>query len=186
MPGPLTQSLEYAARRAETGELRRGPQTRVRIDLHCHSTFSDERIRWLPGILYHPLLEPVELYDLAKSRGMDFVTITDHDTIDGCLDLLGRRGDLPDFIMGEEVSARFPEDGTIVHLNVFDHTEEQHRELQRLRCNIHELVTYLRRIDKLYVLNHLTWTRQHRVLAPDQIQAMLKLFDVFRGAQRCP
>ena len=29
---------------------------------------------------------PDEVYELAKRRGMDFVTITDHDTIDGALD----------------------------------------------------------------------------------------------------
>src|SRR5262245_60687428 len=87
----------------------------TRIDLHCHSTFSDETLQFLPGFVYHPLLTPEEIYDLAKSRGMDFVTITDHDTIDGCKALVDRRGDLPDFISGEEVSVAFPEDGTIVH-----------------------------------------------------------------------
>jgi predicted metal-dependent phosphoesterase TrpH len=36
---------------------------------------------------------------------MDLVTITDHDSIDGCLELLDPLGERPDFIMGEEVSA---------------------------------------------------------------------------------
>ena len=36
--------------------------------------------------------EPAEAYELAKRRGMDFVTLTDHDTIDGALEL----ADLPD------------------------------------------------------------------------------------------
>lgn len=153
----------------------------VRIDLHCHSTFSDETLRYMPGLVYHPLLEPAEVYALARSRGMDFVTITDHDTIDGCKALLDERGDLPHFIIGEEVSVAFPEDGTIVHVNVFDITEEQHRELQRLRPNLYDLVDYVRRIDKLAVLNHLTWTQQHRVLKTWQIEAMMELFPVFEG-----
>ncbi len=157
------------------------PRPGRRIDLHCHSTFSDERVRYVPGLVFHPLLEPHEIYDLAKSRGMDFVTITDHDTIDGCLDLLNRRGDLPDFLVGEEVSVSFPEDGTTVHVNVFDHDEAQHRELQRLRDNIYDVVSYLRSIDKLYVLNHLTWTAQHRVLQNWQIERMMELFPVFEG-----
>ena len=151
----------------------------VRIDLHCHSTFSDEKIRWLPRLVYHPLLTPEQVYDLAKRRGMDFVTLTDHDTIDGCKKLLDRRGDLPDFIVGEEVSVTFPEDGTVVHVNVYDIDETQHAEIQRLRDNIHDLVDYLRRIDKLYVLNHLTWTSQHRALQRWQIEQTLELFDVF-------
>ena len=35
---------------------------------------------------------PEEVYELAKRRGMDFVTITDHDTIDGVLTIADRPG----------------------------------------------------------------------------------------------
>ena len=181
MNGILSPILEYA-RAAQTDQQQTWQRLAGRrIDLHCHTTFSDETLRWLPGIVYHPVQTPEELYDLAKSRGMDFVTITDHDTIDGCKALLDRRGDLPDFIVGEEVTVTFPEDGTIVHMNVYDHDEEQHREIQRLRGNIYDVVEYLRRSDKLYVINHLTWTEQHRVLKPWQIEVMLDLFPVFEG-----
>ena len=152
-----------------------------RVDLHCHSVFSDERIRWLPGLAFCPLLEPEELYDLAKSRGMDFVTITDHDTIDGCKALLDRRGPLPDFLIGEELTVTFPEDGTRIHINVFDIDEQQHAELQRLRSSIYDAVDYLVHQDKLFVLNHMTWTAQHRPLQSWQIEAMLRLFPVFEG-----
>lgn len=158
-----------------------GASTHVRIDMHCHSTFSDERIKYAPGIVYHPLLEPEESYDLAKSRGMDFVTLTDHDTIDGCRALLDRRGPLSDFIIGEEVSVVFPHDGTIVHSNVYDIDEAQHRELQRARHNIFDFVAYCRSIDKLYVLNHMTWNEQHRVLTRRHIEVMLEHFPVFEG-----
>ncbi len=177
----LTPLLELRRESEPTGV--RGWQLRagVRIDLHCHSTASLETIRYLPGVTFHPLLEPEEVYDLAKVRGMDFVTITDHDTIDGCKRVLDARGDLPDFIVGEEVSVRFPEDGTVVHVNVFDIDESQHREIQRVRDNIHDFVAYVRSIDKLAVLNHMTWTEQHRVLQRWQIETMLDLFDVFEG-----
>lgn len=157
------------------------PSPGVAIDLHCHSTYSDETLRWLPGLVYHPLLTPGEIYDLAKSRGMDFVTITDHDTIDGCKALLDERGDLADFIIGEEISTRFPEDGTIVHVNAFGLDDATHAEIVRLRDNIYDLADYLRRRGLLYVLNHMTWTEQHRVLQRWQIEKMLELFDVFEG-----
>lgn len=178
----LTPKLEYE-RAVGENDLQR-PWARIntaRVDLHCHSSFSDESIRWLPGVVFHPLLEPEEVYDVAKSRGMDFVTITDHDTIDGCKALLDRRGDLDDFVIGEEVSVTFPEDGTIIHVNVFDIDEAQHREIQRLRGNIYDVVDYFTKIDKLYVLNHMTWTQQHRVLTRKQIETMLELFPVFEG-----
>ncbi len=179
--GLLQPIVEVVNTRGRDGALHARRLAGTRIDLHCHTTFSDETLSFLPGLVYHPLLEPQEVYDLAKSRGMDFVTITDHDTIDGCKALLDRRGDLPDFIVGEEVSVAFPEDGTIVHVNVFDHDEAQHAELQRLRGNIYDTCDYLRKIDKLFVLNHLTWTEQHRVLKTWQIEAMLEHFPVFEG-----
>lgn len=180
MDHPLAQAAEFETAAAQfEGAWRR--KAAMRVDLHCHSTFSDETLKYLPGALYHPLLTPEEVYDLAKSRGMDYVTITDHDTIDGCLDLLNRRGDLPDFIVAEEVTVAFPEDGTRVHVNVFDINEAQHRELQSLRGSIYELADYARSIDKLFVLNHLTWTEQHRVLKTWQIERLLEHFDVFEG-----
>jgi len=177
----LSPVLEYVWRQSAEAGPEWSRAAGARIDLHCHSTYSREAVRWLPGLVCRPVCEPEQVYDLAKARGMDFVTITDHDTLDGCLALIERRGPLPDFIFGEEVSARFPEDGTVVHVNVYDHELEQHRQIQSLRGNIHELVAYLRQIGKLYVLNHMTWTAQHRVLAGWQIDTLLELFDVFEG-----
>jgi len=178
----LAPVLEYERSREAAGRDHWSRVTGARIDLHCHSRFSDESIRWLPRwMAFYPLLEPQELYDLAKARGMDFVTITDHDTIDGCKALLDRRGSLPDFIVGEEVTVRFPEDGTVVHVNVYDIDEDQHAEIQRLRENLYDLVGFLRKADKLFVLNHMTWTRQRRVLKPWQIEVMLELFSAFEA-----
>jgi predicted metal-dependent phosphoesterase TrpH len=176
MTDALSQVLDIERTRRS-----RGPRRGTRIDLHCHSTYSDERLRYVPGLVYRPLLEPWEVYKLARARGMDFVTITDHNTIDGCLALVDRLGDVPDFIVGEEVSVAFPEDGTIVHVNVYDIDAAEHDELRRRRENIYELVGYLRQIDKLHVINHMTWTEQHRVLKAWQIERMLELFDVFEG-----
>jgi hypothetical protein len=48
---------------------------------------------------------PEESYRMAKRAGMDFVTLTDHETIEGAVTL----EEHPDFFVGEEVSARFPE-----------------------------------------------------------------------------
>ncbi len=177
----LTPKLEYEYCADASGKRRAARVDGARIDMHCHSRFSVERIKYLPGLAYYPLLEPEESYDLAKRRGMDFVTLTDHDTIDGCKALIDRRGELDDFIFGEEVSVAFPDDGTVVHINVYDIDEPQHRELQRTRGNIHDFVEYCRAIDKLFVLNHMTWNAQHRPLRRRQIEAMLELFPVFEG-----
>jgi predicted metal-dependent phosphoesterase TrpH len=177
----LTSTLEYVLQEGANGSFDWPGAPSAAIDLHCHSTFSDERLHYLPGMIWHPLAEPEQVYDLAKARGMTHVTITDHDTIDGCKALIDRRGELPDFVFGEEVSVRFPEDGTTIHVNVYDIDEAQHREVQRIRDNIYDLVDYLRKINKLYVLNHMTWTQQQRVLKSWQIEAMLELFEAFEG-----
>ena len=74
----------------------KGPATRTRIskdmktsraDLHCHSTASQVSKLGVQRALGLPecATPPEEVYALAKRRGMDFVTITDHDTIDGVL-----------------------------------------------------------------------------------------------------
>ncbi len=177
----LTPKLEYEMHDDASGGRRARRVDGAWIDMHCHSRFSVERIKYLPGLAYSPLLEPEESYDLAKRRGMDFVTLTDHDTIDGCKALIDRRGELDDFIFGQEVSVAFPDDCTIVHVNVYDIDEPQHRELQRTRENIHDFVDYCRKIDKLFVLNHMTWNAQHRRLRRAQIETMLELFPVFEG-----
>src|SRR5260370_41461592 len=76
-----------------------------RIDMPCHSTASQlsklgvQRSLGLPECA----TPPEEAYELAKRRGMDFVTITDHDTIDGCLELADR----PDCFVAQELAARF-------------------------------------------------------------------------------
>ncbi len=72
---------------------------------------------------------------------MDLVTLADHDTIDGALELCSRHPG--DTFVSVEVSARFPEDGCIVHVIAVAISEDQHHEMQRLRRNIYELAAYL-------------------------------------------
>ena len=61
--------------------------TTTRVDMHCHSTASQVSKLGVQRALGLPecATPPEEVYALAKRRGMDFVTITDHDTIDGVL-----------------------------------------------------------------------------------------------------
>jgi len=61
----------------------------MRADLHCHSTASQRSKLGVQRALGLPecATPPQEVLELALARGMDFVTITDHDTIDGVLTL---------------------------------------------------------------------------------------------------
>lgn len=126
-----------------------------RADLHVHSYHS--RVNGNMPFLksrdcYSP---PEEVYRVAKARGMDFVTITDHDSIDGCLEYLDRHPDARDFIIGEEVSCRMPDADIEVHVGVYGTSEALHRELQPLRGNVFEVTALLRARGAFFVLNHL-------------------------------
>ena len=85
-----------------------------RADLHCHSTASQlsklgvQRALGLPECA----TPPEEVYELAKRRGMDFVTITDHDTIAGVLQIADR----PDVFVSEELTAWFKGEPQAVHV----------------------------------------------------------------------
>jgi predicted metal-dependent phosphoesterase TrpH len=112
-------------------------------------------------ILNESYNSPELVYRRAKARGMDLVAITDHDTIEGALTLAGR----DDLIIGEEVTAVFPEDSVTVHLGVLDIDEAQHREIQKLRRNIRELLPYLRSQQIFTSLNHLASRTAGRLTA---------------------
>jgi predicted metal-dependent phosphoesterase TrpH len=150
-----------------------------KADLHCHTTHSGhaKHLRFLRCRDCYS--RPLDVYKTAKRRGMDLVTITDHDSIGGCLELLDQLGDLPDFIMGEEVTVCFPEFRHEVHVAVYKLNEQQHIEVQRLRPNGEELVAYLRENDLLFVLNHFFHNFSDGARVLEFIERMATLFDVF-------
>ena len=86
---------------------------------------------------------------------MDIVTITDHDSIDGWLELLRPLPDADDILVGEEVSCRLPDGDIDVHLAVYGMTEALHRDVQPLRGNVFEVIARLREADVFFALNHL-------------------------------
>src|SRR6186713_3373960 len=79
-----------------------------RADLHCHSEASNTAAEVALNAISCPecYSNPADVYAQATGRGMDFVTITDHDTIEGAQ----RIRHLPNVIVGEELTCWFPED----------------------------------------------------------------------------
>ncbi|HZM69599.1 MAG TPA: PHP domain-containing protein [Candidatus Cryosericum sp.] len=125
-----------------------------KVDLHVHTVFSN--FRHLKALRARDSYsDPLRVYDRCREVGCDYVAITDHDTIDGALDLLSRRPDLePTVIVGEEVETFFPDTGQWAHVNVLGVDEATHADLQRVKGNIHELVPYLRSRNLVHFLNH--------------------------------
>lgn len=150
-----------------------------KADLHCHSLHSGpvKHLRFLRAKDCYS--KPLDVYRRAKARGMDLVTITDHDSIGGCLELLNRFGEMPDFVMGEEVSAYLPRFKHTIHIAVYGHTEAQHREVQRLRPDGAECVAYLRASNLLFVLNHFFHDFSNTARLHEFIEQMAEWFDVF-------
>ena len=162
---------------AASSEVLSDPALR-RADLHCHSRFSVFKYfrRANTRDCYNA---PEDVYRIAKERGMHFVTLTDHDSIDGALYLLNKHPDLTDFFIGEEVETYFPETGQRIHVGVWDLNEEQHREIQRLRRNIRELVPYMKQQRLLFGVNHLFQNYRMKNVAARYIAELLSMFDVF-------
>jgi predicted metal-dependent phosphoesterase TrpH len=94
--------------------------------------------------------EPHALYERLKQRGMDLVTVTDHDSIDAVEDL--RR--YPDFFLSEEVTCTMPS-GTEMHAGVYGIREHDHIELQRRRHDIESLLAYAVENQLFVTVNHL-------------------------------
>ena len=109
--------------------------------MHCHSTASQlsrlgvQRSLGLPECA----TPPEEVYELAKRRGMDFVTITDHDTIAGCLELEGR----PDCFVSEELTTRFAGEPQAVHVLCYGITPGDHEWLQAYAGDVEACAAYL-------------------------------------------
>ncbi|MFP5364505.1 MAG: glycosyltransferase [Thermoleophilia bacterium] len=111
------------------------PQATSRVDLHCHSTASAVSRLGVQRALGLPecATPPHEVYELAKRRGMDFVTITDHDTIDGALELAER---YEDAFVSEELTAWFRGEPQAVHILVWGITPDDHERLQALAGDV--------------------------------------------------
>ncbi len=152
------------------------------VDLHVHSNHSKRPSQWILQKIGCPecFTEPRRLYDVARARGMDLVTITDHNTIDGALEI----AHLPGTFVSEEITTYFPEDKCKLHVLAYDVTEAQHREIQHLRGNVFELVPWLREQGIVHVLAHPLFAVNDR-LTPEHFEQCLVLFNIleFNGTR---
>jgi predicted metal-dependent phosphoesterase TrpH len=123
----------------------------MKSDLHVHSLHSGNcNIPFFSDFCRESYNHPEQVYDALKRQGMDLVTLTDHDSIDGCERL--RRH--PDFFVSEEVTCRMPS-GTFAHIGVYDITERQHIEIQRRRNDLPSLLAYLSEARLFFCINHM-------------------------------
>ncbi len=152
----------------------------MKIDLHVHSKYSDYQ---KSGIIQkmgvaESYSEPEDLYRVLIDQGMDFVTITDHNRIEGVLQLKKKYPEK--VILGVETTAIFPEDGCQVHILIYAFSEDQFQEIQNNRFNIYHLRDYLKSTQLAYSVAHPTYSVDG-LLRIEHLEKLLLLFDIFEG-----
>lgn len=150
----------------------------ARVDLHLHSRASTDTGSWFVSRASMPEshTEPADAYATAKRRGMDIVTLTDHNTISGAMEIAHH----PDVLVGVEVTTRFPDDGVPLHVLVWGVDDARWSDMDRLRANVYELLGYVESADLPCALAH----PLHRVggdLTADHLEKCLLLFRLWEG-----
>ncbi|MEA2256764.1 MAG: hypothetical protein QOG35_2809 [Solirubrobacteraceae bacterium] len=151
-------------------------RTASRADLHCHSTASElsrlgvQRALGLPECA----TPPEEVYELAKRRGMDFVTITDHDTIAGALQIADR----PDVFVSEELTAWFRGEPQAVHVLCYGITLDDHDWLQAHAGDVERVAGYLHEGAIACALAH-PFYAVRAPLTPRHRRRLAELFEVW-------
>jgi glycosyltransferase involved in cell wall biosynthesis len=147
-------------------------------DLHVHSSFSTDSGNYAlrRARLGESYTEPERVYRVARARGMDFVTISDHNTVEGALRIAHEER----AFVSVEVTTCFPEDQTPLHVLVWNLTEEDHRDLQPFRPSVYELVAFLRDRGLVHALAHPLY-RMGPPLTPWHVERMMLLFSVWEG-----
>jgi len=150
----------------------------AKADLHVHSKHSDRPTEWFLRRIGAPecFTEPADVYRVCRERGMDYVTISDHNCIVGALEI----AHLPDTFISAELTTYFPEDGCKIHCLVQDITERQFADMQELRKNIYDLRKYLDNESILHVIAHPLF-RVNDALTVDHVEKLLLLFERFEA-----
>ncbi|MEA2137191.1 MAG: hypothetical protein QOG56_341 [Solirubrobacteraceae bacterium] len=153
------------------------PRSTSRVDLHCHSTASAVSKLGVQRALGLPecATPPQEVYELAKRRGMDFVTITDHDTIDGALELAARYDDA---FVSEELTAWFRGEPQAVHILCWGITIDDHERLRALSGDVEAVVAELRERSIACALAHPFYAVEAPLL-PRHRRRLAQLFGVW-------
>ncbi|HEY4257499.1 MAG TPA: glycosyltransferase [Candidatus Udaeobacter sp.] len=149
-----------------------------RCDLHVHSRYSARSEEWLFRRLDFPdsYSDPKQLHEQLLKRGMDYVTITDHDAIEGCLQI----AHLPRTFISEQVTTYFPNDPCKLHILVWGISEQQHREIETVRDNIFDLQRYLQTTQIAHAVAHPLYSVNGKLQAR-HLEQLILLFKHFEG-----
>src|SRR6266403_1590686 len=149
-----------------------------KCDLHIHSRHSERSEEWLFRRFDFPdsFSDPGDLYRQLLEGGMDYVTITDHDAIDGCLEI----ADLPNTFISEQITTYFPQDPCKIHILAWGISEAQHEEIVAVRDNVYELQKYLAATQIAHAVAHPLYSINGQLTA-SHLERLILLFKHFEG-----
>ncbi|MBF0558021.1 MAG: glycosyltransferase [Nitrospirae bacterium] len=147
-----------------------------KADLHVHSSHSNKPSMWALRKFNCPesYTSPMYIYNTAKKKEMDYVTITDHNSINGALEI----AHLPGAFIGTEITTYLPGEGSKLHTVALDISEAIFDDLMHLRSNIFDLVGYLQNHGIVHFIAHPLYDMNER-LSVTAIEKLLLLFEVF-------
>ncbi|MFH1144328.1 MAG: PHP domain-containing protein, partial [Candidatus Eisenbacteria bacterium] len=165
---------------------RREDASFMKADLHVHSSFSHD----VPSI---PEFSPRALYDRAVERGMDFFTLTDHDTMEGIEELQrslqASFGDHPPIpcLRGVELKVYDRRIGHTIHINILGLASGQLEELKRRRYSLARFIGYCRQERLFHVYNHPLWFERGERARLETVERVMQMFPVVElNAGRIP
>jgi len=151
------------------------PQT-SRVDMHCHSTASVlsklgvQRSLGLPECA----TPPEDVLELATRRGMDFITITDHDTIAGAQQI----ADDPRVFLSEELTVWFKGEPQAVHVLCYGITPDDHEWLQAHNNDVEACAEHLHENEIATALAHPFYAVE-APLTPRHRRRLAQLFPIW-------
>lgn len=164
-----------------------------RCDMHCHDRYNcnpDGSVMYTGtpftkgtgfGVGFREGYgEPEEIYRIAKARGMDFVTISSHNSIQGAIELIGK---YEDAYVSAEYDVKGSPDGHIIHVIVSGHefTGEPRRVHKKLLVAAPKGHDYFIKMCQdfglFYGLAHPAWLASPKLeLKPEYFHSWLEAF----------
>ncbi len=151
-----------------------------KADLHCHSIYSEHPSDWFLQRLgaKESYTNPITVYHAALDAGMDFVTITDHNKIDGVYLLKDK---FPGkVITGVESTTYFPEDNCKIHILIYGLDDIQFEVINHVRKDIYELRDYLKQENLAHSVAHASYSINGK-LNQTHLEKLILLFDHFEA-----
>ena len=140
----------------------------------CSANPTARSIRFFRG--KESYTSPTDVYATEKARGMDFVTITDHNTLDGSQAI----AHLPGTFLSAELDTWFPDEECRVHVVALGLNERTFADALAARPSVYDLVACLREAGVAHFLAHPLFDMTGN-LTPDVVEKMLLLFNVLEG-----